>query len=58
MTERQDRFAKFEDVISSLEVMREQIGEPTPPVVAKVIDRIDGVSRAIMEKSPSSLIPR
>jgi len=52
MTERQDPFAKFDDVISSLEEIRGHIGAPVPPVVAKVMDHIDPVSRAIIEKSP------
>ena len=52
MTERQDPFAKFQGVINSLEEIRECIGEPVPQVVAKVIDHIDPVSRAIIEKSP------
>ena len=52
MMERQDPFAKFQGVISSLEEIREIIGEPPPPVVAKVMDHIDAVSRAIIEKSP------
>ena len=52
MTERQDHFANFADVISSLDEIRQLIGEPVPPVVAKVIDHIDAVSRAIIEKSP------
>ncbi|MDO8943602.1 MAG: pyridoxamine 5'-phosphate oxidase family protein [Desulfobacterales bacterium] len=50
--ERQDPFAKFEGVISRLEEIREHIGEPVPPVLAKVMDHIDPVSRAIIEKSP------
>ena len=50
--ERQDPFAKFEGVISRLEEIRETIGEPVPPVLAKVINHIDPVSRAIIEKSP------
>lgn len=52
MIERQDPFAKFHGVISSLEEIRERIGEPVRPVVAKVMDHIDPVSRAIIEKSP------
>ena len=50
--ERQDPFAKFEGVIKKLEEIRENIGEPVPPVLAKVMDHIDPVSRAIIEKSP------
>jgi len=52
MTEQQDHFANFDDVITSLDEIRKHIGEPVPPVAAKVIDRIDPVSRAIIEKSP------
>jgi hypothetical protein len=52
MTEQQDRFANFDDVISSLDEIRKHIGEPVPPVVAKVMGHIDHVSRAIIEKSP------
>ena len=50
--EPQDHFAKFQGVIRSLEEIRQHIGEPAPPVVAKVMDHIDSVSRAIIEKSP------
>jgi PPOX class probable FMN-dependent enzyme len=52
MTEQQDHFANFDDVISSLDEIRKHIGEPVPPVVAKVMDHVDPVSRAIIEKSP------
>ena len=52
MMEQQDPFAKFSDVINSLDEIRAQIGYPAPPVVNKVMDHIDLVSRAIIEKSP------
>ena len=52
MTKRQDPFAKFDDVIHDLRDIREHIGEPAPPVIAKVMDHIDAVSRVIIEKSP------
>src|SRR2546423_13387075 len=52
MAEQQDRFANFDNVISSLDEIRKHIGEPVPPVVAKVMDHIDPVSRAIIERSP------
>jgi PPOX class probable FMN-dependent enzyme len=48
----QDLFADFEGVVGSLEEIRQLTGPPAPPVVAKVLDHIDGVSRAIIEKSP------
>ena len=56
MTEQQDHFANFDDVISSLDEIRKHIGYPVPPVVAKVMDHIDPVSRAIIEKSPFIVI--
>lgn len=56
MIEQQDRFKSFQGVISSLEEIRGIIGEPVPPVVAKVMDHIDAVSRAIIEKSPFVVI--
>ena len=52
MTPDQDPFAQFEGVICNLEEIREQIGEPPPPVVAKVMDYIDAISQKIIEKSP------
>jgi uncharacterized protein len=52
MVERRDPFQRFDGVISSLEEIREQIGEPVPPVVAKLMDHIDALSRGIIEKSP------
>jgi len=45
-------FAQFQDPVSSLEEIREHIGEPVPAVIDKVIDRIDEVARAIIDKSP------
>ena len=48
----QDPFAEFHDVIGNLEELREYAGEPVPPVVAKVMDHVDHVSRAIIEKTP------
>ncbi len=48
----QDPFADFNDVVGTLEEIRELIGEPVAPVVAKVMDHIDEVSRKIIEKSP------
>lgn len=52
MTKHQEPFADFDGVVGSLEEIREHIGEPVPPVVAKVMDHIDQVSRGIIEKSP------
>jgi PPOX class probable FMN-dependent enzyme len=52
MTKHQDPFAHFDDVVGSLEEIRAHVGEPVPPVVAKVLDHIDPVSRRIIEKSP------
>jgi PPOX class probable FMN-dependent enzyme len=52
MTKHQEPFADFDGIVGSLEEIREHIGEPVPPVVAKVMDHIDQVSRGIIEKSP------
>ena len=52
----QDPFAEFRDVIGNLEELREYAGDPVPPVVAKVMDHVDHVSRAIIEKSPFIVI--
>ena len=52
MTKHQDPFADFDGVVSNLEEIRAHIGEPPPPVLAKVMDYIDDVSRKIIEKSP------
>ena len=51
-----DAFGDFQGVVGSLEEIREHIGEPAPPVVAKVMDHIDDVSREIIEKSPFILL--
>lgn len=48
----QDPFAAFDNVVGSLAEIRERLGEPVPPVVAKVMDHIDDLSRRIIEKSP------
>jgi uncharacterized protein len=52
MTKDKDPFADFDGIIGNLGEIRDHIGEPVPPVVAKVMDRIDQVSRRIIEKSP------
>lgn len=41
MQTHRDPFADFDGVVRSLEEIRETIGDPPPPVVAKVIDTID-----------------
>ena len=56
MRRNQDAFADFDEVVGSLEEIRQLTGGPAPPVVAKVMDRIDAVSRAIIEKSPFIVI--
>jgi len=52
MTNKNDPFADFDGVVGSIDEIREIVGEPPPPVVEKVIDHIDEVSRRIIEKSP------
>ena len=49
-------FARFKDVVSSFDEIRETMGEPMPSVLTKVQDRIDALSRAIIEKSPFIIV--
>ncbi|HMB72269.1 MAG TPA: MSMEG_1061 family FMN-dependent PPOX-type flavoprotein [Gammaproteobacteria bacterium] len=56
MTAAEDGFSRFQDVVTSLERIREVLREPMPSVVAKQIDHIDDVCRAIIEKSPFIVI--
>jgi len=51
-----DRFAKFSGIVKTLSDIREHIGEPSPPVIAKVMNYLDAVSRAIIETSPFIVI--
>ncbi len=48
----QNPFADFNGVIESLEEIRELIGAPPAPVLDKVMDHIDELSKEIIEKSP------
>jgi PPOX class probable FMN-dependent enzyme len=52
MSTHPDPFAAFSDIVTTLDEIRQQIGEPVRPVIAKVLDHIDEVSRKIIEKSP------
>src|SRR5258708_36846690 len=46
------RFSDFEAIITPFDEVRSVIGGPPPPVVAKVIDRLDDVCRAFIAQSP------
>ena len=50
------RFSDFEAIITSFDEVRSVIGDPPPPVVAKVIDRLDDVCRAFIAQSPFVVI--
>ena len=52
MNEHNAPFADFRDVVGTFQELRDHIGEPLAPVVAKVIDHIDDVARGIIEASP------
>jgi len=52
MVHQNARFSQFDGVVSSLESIRHVLREPMPAVVAKQIDYIDDVCRAIIAKSP------
>ncbi len=56
MTTITDPFADLEGIVRSLDEIRAEIGDPPPPVIAKVIDHIDAVSRKIIELSPFVVI--
>jgi hypothetical protein len=57
-TQRQDaKFSMFDDTVSSFESIRQILREPMPAVVAKQIDYLDDVCRAIIEKSPFVVVP-
>jgi uncharacterized protein len=46
----------FRDVISSVEGLEAVLGRPGPRVLAKVTDRIDGLGRAFIARSPFVLV--
>ena len=50
------RFSDFDDIVTSVDEIRDTLGEPLPPIVEKVIDRLDDVCRAFIEKSPFVVI--
>ena len=52
MVHQNARFSQFDGVVSSLESIRHVFRAPMPAVVAKQIDYIDDVCRAIIAKSP------
>jgi PPOX class probable FMN-dependent enzyme len=52
MNTQQAPFSDFEDVVGSLDNIREHIREPVPQIIAKVMDHIDEISRKYIEKSP------
>ena len=56
MADGDTRFSGFEEIVTSVEEVRATIGEPTPSVLAKVIDRLDDYCRAIIAKSPFIMI--
>lgn len=56
MPNQPDPFARFDGIVGNLAEIRALVGEPVPPVVAKVMDHIDSVSQAIIEKSPFGVL--
>ena len=51
-----ERFSGYADVVTSLDEIRDVIGEPRPQIVAKVIDHLSDICRDFVEKSPFALI--
>jgi PPOX class probable FMN-dependent enzyme len=46
------KFSEFSGVVTSVDQIRDAIGEPLPPIAEKVIDHLDDVCRTFIEKSP------
>jgi uncharacterized protein len=47
-----DKFSDFKEIVSSLDSVREVIGEPIAPVLAKELDYLDDICRDFIAKSP------
>jgi PPOX class probable FMN-dependent enzyme len=47
---------RFQDIVSSVEHLEAVIGQPSPRIVAKVTDTIDGLSRDFIAHSPFVLV--
>ena len=56
MADGDTRFSGYDEIVTSVEEIRATMGEPTPAVLAKVIDRLDDFCRAIIAKSPFIMI--
>ena len=56
MADGDTRFSGYDKIVTSVEEIRATMGEPTPAVLAKVIDRLDDFCRAIIAKSPFIMI--
>ncbi|HEY5624146.1 MAG TPA: MSMEG_1061 family FMN-dependent PPOX-type flavoprotein [Gammaproteobacteria bacterium] len=56
MNDEQEKFFEFSDVVTSIDEIRDIIGEPLPPIAEKVIDRLDDVCRSFIERSPFAVI--
>jgi len=56
MTDTDERFEKFRDIVASFDDVREILGQPTEAVQAKVIDELDAVCRGIIAKAPFVLV--
>jgi PPOX class probable FMN-dependent enzyme len=52
----QEEVSEISDVVTSVEQIREIIGDPLPPMVEKVLDHIDDICRGFIEKSPFAVI--
>ena len=52
MTTETGKFSGLQGVITSVDQIRATIGEPPPPILAKVIDHVDDICRDIIAKSP------
>ena len=50
VTSGDSRFSEFSDIVTSVDQIRDTIGEPLPPIVEKVIDHLDEVCRTFIER--------
>ncbi len=56
VTSGDSRFSEFSDIVTSVDQIRDTIGEPLPPIVEKVIDHLDEVCRTFIERCPFVVI--
>ena len=56
MTTETGKFSGLQGVITSVDQIRATLGEPPPPILAKVIDHVDDICRDIIAESPFMVV--